>query len=177
MRRLLQRRVATLALLAGVLAAGPAAAVDETELKAAIVFNVLLFVDWPGSALPAAPSPVVLCVGPAVALRADLNALAGRDVRGHRLEVRDLAAPDAGKPCHAVFIDASDRRLASSLRAHSAAGAIVISDDVEAPNEFTAILLRRVGARIGFDINLQPLHESHVQLSSKLLRLARVVKE
>jgi len=174
--RLRPARVATLA-LACVLAAGPAVAVEENELKAAIVFNLLLFVDWPGNALPAAPSPVVLCVGPGSALRADLKALAGRDVRGHRLEVRELAVPEGGKPCHAVFIDAADRRLALSLPGHSAAGAIVISDDVEAPNETTAILLRRVGTRIALDVNLQPLHQSHVQLSSKLLRLARVVKE
>jgi hypothetical protein len=177
MRCSLRHRLIALALAAGALLPRAVQAVEETELKAAIVFNILLFVDWPASALPVPSSPLVLCVPAGSALHAPLKAMVGRDVRGHRLELRDLVAPDAARPCHAVFVDAADRRPAALLKAHSAGGALVISDDADASKEATAILLHRVDRKIAFDVNLQPTRQSGLQLSSKLLRLARAVKE
>ncbi|HJV60541.1 MAG TPA: YfiR family protein [Albitalea sp.] len=152
-------------------------AVDEGELKAAIVYNILLFVEWPHEALPEAGGPLSLCVTPASSIAAPLKALNHRPLRGFRLEVRELKADDASA-CHAVFVDAADRaRLAASLKMQRARGALVLSDDADAPADSTAIVLQPVGARIAFDVNLQPVRQARLQLSSKLLRLARVVRE
>jgi len=177
MRAVLHRCVIVLAVLACAVSPCIAQAVEETELKAAIVFNILLFVDWPSPMLAEAGAPLVLCVGPNSGLQAALKALVGRDVRGHRLALRELGAVDAARPCHAVFIDAADRRLSPTLKTHTAAGALVVSDDAEAPKDATAIVLRRTGSRIALDVHMQPVRQARLQLSSKLLRLARVVKE
>lgn len=173
------RRFIAVPLLAVVLAPCAARAVEEAELKAAIVFNILLFVEWPAAALGATGMPLRLCVGPNSSLREAFKPLDQREIRGRTLELRDLAVADAGRrPCHAVFIDAADRtRLAASLRAQRAAGALVLSDDADAPRDSTAIVLERVGNKIAFDVNLQPVRQARLQLSSKLLRLARVVRE
>jgi hypothetical protein len=173
------RRIIAAPLLAVALAPCAARAVEEAELKAAIVFNILLFVEWPAAAPGETGSPLGLCVGPNSSLREALKPLDRREIRGRTLELRDLAMADtAQRPCHAVFIDASDRtRLAASLRAQRAAGALVLSDDADAPRDATAIVLERVGNKIAFDVNLQPVRQARLQLSSRLLRLARVVRE
>lgn len=80
--------------------------------------------------------------------------------------------------CHAVFVGAADRRrLEAALRRQRAASALVISDDPDAPADSTAIVLSRVGQKIVIDVNLGPLRQAGLQLSSKLLRLARVVRQ
>jgi len=177
----LARRLAGLlpALALGLaLAPRPAAAVEEMALKAAIVYNILLFVEWPAAALPAPGGVLSLCVAPHAGMREALQVLDRSQLRGFVLALRELVATEATKPCHAVVIDAADRqRLAASLKSQRAAGALVISDDPEAPVDSTAIVLHRAGSKIVFDVNLRPLRQAGLQLSSKLLRLARVVRE
>jgi hypothetical protein len=173
----LRHCVSVLAAMASAWAPAAAQGVEESDLKAAIVYNILLFVEWPAAVLPDGSGALSLCVGPNSRLREPLKALAGRELRGHPLELRELAPPEPGRPCHAVFIDAADRRLAATLKPHDSAGALVVSDDPESPRDATAIVLHRVGNRIAFDVYLQPLRQARLQLSSKLLRLARGVIE
>ncbi|WP_280151125.1 YfiR family protein [Piscinibacter sp. XHJ-5] len=166
-------------LLAALLVVAPCAAqgVDEGELKAAIVYNILLFVEWPPAMMPPPGGALSLCVGPHSA-DAAMQALDRRELRGFHLSLRELGATASVPPCHAVFVDAADRqRLAAGVKAQRAAGALVLSDDPDAPAESTAIVLRRVGTRITFEVNLQPLRQAGIQLSSKLLRLAKTVRE
>lgn len=172
----LHRCLPALLLAAGLTLSGAARAVEEAELKAAIVFNILLFVDWPDAVLPSGSS-LALCFGPSGGLNAAFKRLAGRDVRGHPLELREIAGAPA-KPCHALYVDTADRaRLAALLKPLVAGGALVVSDDAEAPKDLTAIVLQRAGSKIVFDVRLQPVRQSQLQLSSKLLRLARAVNE
>ena len=177
MARWLARVIGIVPLLALCLAS-QAQGVEEGELKAAIVFNILLFVEWPPESLPEPGAALVLCVGPNSALNAPLKGLNERPLRSHRLEVHDLPPAASAKPCHAVFVDAADRmHLAADLKAQRIAGALVVSDDIDAPHDTTAIVLQRIGSRVAFEVNLQPVRQARLQLSSKLLRLARVVRE
>lgn len=155
-----------------------ARAADEAEVKAAIVYNILLFVDWPTESAPAAGGVLQLCVGPASAMVSALKALHRRPIKGMVLEVRDLPVPSEPQACHAVFIDAADRqRMAASIKAQRAGGALMLSDDADAPVDATAIVLQRVGNKIAFEVNMPAVRQSGVHLSSKLLRLARTVRE
>jgi hypothetical protein len=137
-----------------------------------------LFVDWPPEALPAAGGALVLCVTPSASVNAPLKSFHQRALRGLVLEVRELPSVADSKRCHALFVDGADRsRMAAGVKAQRAAGALLLSDDPEAPAEATAIVLHRTGTKIAFDVNMQPVRQAGVQLSSKLLRLARAVHE
>jgi len=174
------RRWTRLLALLATLASPPAWAVDEQELKAAIVFNLLLFVEWPADALAASTVSMVLCVSPSNALNAPLKALQGRPVRNQLLDVRDLPAGAPRAACHAVYLDAADTARQAGARPDPAANsttALVISDDVDSPSPQAAIVLRHVGGRLGFDVNLEAARQARLQFSSKLLRLARRVND
>jgi len=178
LRQRTRRLIATLLALLGLGAAPHAHALEEGELKAAIIFNILLFVDWPPEAQPETGGALGFCVGPDSSLHAALKALNDRPIRGYRFEVRDPTAPDAAKSCHAAFIDSSDRqRKAASLKALRASGVLVFSDHADATADATAVVLQRTGNKIAFDVNLQAVRRARLQVSSKLLRLARVVRE
>src|SRR5512134_3543477 len=83
----------------------PATALNEADVKAAIVANLLAFAEWPAQAAPPADAALVLCVGAQHALRAPLATLNGRVVRQWVLQVRELGASDATTLCHALLVD------------------------------------------------------------------------
>ncbi|MBC7995902.1 MAG: YfiR family protein [Rhizobacter sp.] len=171
------RRWTRLLALLAALGAAPAWAVDPQELKAAIVFNLLLFVEWPADAVAGSTVSLVLCVSPSNALNAPLKALQGRPVRSQLLDVRELPAGASRAVCHAVYLDAADTARQAGAKLELAAMALVISDDVESPSPQSAIVLRHVGGRMGFDVNLEAARQARLQFSSKLLRLARRVND
>lgn len=152
-------------------------AVDEAELEAAIVYNLLMFADWPQDVL-AAGAPVRLCVAAGGGLASAMKALQGRDLRGTPLETQDLGSTAPARPCHAVFVDGSSRpRLAPLLKTLRGGGALVISDDTAPAADDAGIVLSRAGTRYVFEVHMQPVKQARVRLSSKLLRLARTVHE
>ena len=53
----------------------------------------------------------------------------------------------------------------------------MFSDAAQAPADAAAVVLQRIGNKIAFDVNLQAVRQARLQVSSKLLRLARVVHE
>jgi hypothetical protein len=168
------------ALLAAVGIGASARAADRAELEAAIVYNILLFVDWPADAAPAPGAPLVLCVDPDSALALPLRSLNGRAVRGARLEVRELTPSAAAQGCNALFVGAFATHATVTRHAVPKGAPVLVIDDLDPPPSSgapAAIHLENADGRIAFDVNLAAAHDSRLQISSRLLRLARKVIE
>jgi len=164
---------AALVSLGLLLALAPALAADESELKAAIVFNVLVFVEWPDEL-----KTIELCTSADNPLLPALRRLDGRDVRNRAFRLQEVATDVPPASCRAAFVDAADRtKRALMVKNLAEAGVFMISDDAEAPSRSTAVIMQRAGTRIALDVNLPAVRQARVQVSSKLLRLARTVKE
>lgn len=158
-------------------AAACAHAVERTELEAAIVYNILLFVDWPPEAAPPGGGTLVLCLDPSSRLAGPLRSLAGRPVRSQRLELRELPPAEPVRGCHALFVDAGvkPRRPLAPLKG---VPVLLLGDEQAAtPEEPLAVRLGEAGGRIVFDVDLAAARQARLQISSRLLRLARKVSE
>lgn len=155
------------------LAAGVAAAqqVPEHEMKAAFVFNFAVFTEWPADVL--APSaPLNLCVGGPSPLVQSLAQLQDRVVNGHALQVRQASTNLRG--CHLLVLDKPDReRWPQWRREIGGATVLTISDD---RRDGAVILLSVDQNRIAFEVDLAAARAARLNLSSKLLRLARSVQ-
>jgi hypothetical protein len=163
---------ATAALLAAApgWAAGP---LRDDDLKAEVAYNLLLFVDW-----PAPPPEMRLCVVAEGGLRLALGRQAGRPVRGRPLLVVPLTESDRPDHCAAVMIESGLPGLVERMGlAARGRPLLVIAEGETAMARGAMIGLVDNGGRIGFDINLAALKRSGLTASSKLLRLARVLKE
>lgn len=145
---------------------------DEAEQKATLVFNLLLFVDWPVDVLPPQAPALALCIDGASPLQPAVKALEGRIVRHWRLDVRELSAAGSWSACHAALLDSP-----SNAPVRPPVGTLLISDGDAAPSVRAAVALHRSGSRVVFDIDLATVRESRLQVSSKLLRVARRVTE
>lgn len=151
-------------------------ALDVLPLKAAIVFNLLLFVEWPGEAELPAAAPLVLCGDRSAPLWPHLQLLHDRPLRQRRLEIRDVSNAEEQRTCHAWLLEEGGQRPLSA-RVPGAGAVLVIGDGQRADEAGVIVALRNTGSRLQFDVNLVEARQQRLQLSSKLLRLARVVRE
>ena len=155
------------------------AGADEAELKAAILYNFALFTEWPADTLPAS-APLRLCVFQGNALLAALTGLQEKQVNGHRVSVRTLPAAPGGAQlaaCHLLVLDARDRERWSLLKNDLATSSVLtVADDRIIGANGAMISFGIDNRRVGFDVDLAPVRQARLTLSSKLLRLARSVQ-
>ena len=151
-------------------------AIHEYKLKAALVYNFVLFTDWPQNA-PGESGPIQLCFGVDSAMRPALTELNDKQVKGRRIVARAIAEFDKARGCHLMFMDGTDRERWSLARSVlRSAPLLTISDDPEIGHSGAVIWLYVENNRIAFDIDMQAAREAHLTLSSKLLRLARTTQ-
>lgn len=148
----------------------------EAELKAAIMVNMLLFVDWPSQGGRAADR-LTLCYLDARPVPLALSQLDGKLLKGKPLQVvRVDAAALAG--CHALYLSPPDgaslSRMVSNL---PSSGILLMADSPGYLQRGAMINLEIEGGRIVFDIDLKSVRQAGLALSSKALRLARHVLE
>ena len=148
----------------------------EPDLKAAIISNMLLFVQWPARSSFTAEQ-ITICYqgrGPVVGA---LIALDGKDIKGKVLKIVEIAQINA-TDCQALYISPGNAAILAKTLAQIGSSPVFIAAD--SPNYFrhgVMLNLELVSGRIVFDIDLNSVQKSGLQLSSKALRLARQVIE
>ncbi|MBR0567149.1 YfiR family protein [Azoarcus sp. L1K30] len=148
----------------------------EPDLKAAILVNMLLFVDWPrGDVQPNAALSVCYFSNSAVA--GALAALDRRVIRGRQLNVVRVDA-SALQRCQAAYIAPSDDVLLSALSGGALPGGVLLVGDTPGfLDRGVMVNLALFEGRVTFDVDLPALRRAGLSLSSKALRLARTVRE
>lgn len=148
----------------------------EPELKAAILVNMLLFVDWP---TPAGRSPdrLTVCYLAASPVATALAQLGGKLLKGQPLQVVRADAAALGD-CQVLYLSPSDAtglpRTASGL---PASGMLVVGDSPGYLQRGVMLNLDIEDGRVVFDIDLRSARRAALTVSSKVLRLARHVTE
>lgn len=149
--------------------------VPEYVMKATYLYNFMVFSDWPqadsqGGA--AAKESLNLCVfgpdnfGPA------LSNLEGKNVNGRRLNVMRMNHLPGVKKCHLLFITEREAPNMSSIQnSLGEAPVLTVADSPLAVG--AAVMLSVDGNRLVFDINVQRVKKLGINMSSKVLQLAR----
>ncbi|MFN7917819.1 MAG: YfiR family protein [Vicinamibacterales bacterium] len=177
----MRRGLLTLAMLAALLL-GPvggrvAAQPPAGALKAAFLFNVLNFVEWPQASLPPGTGPLRIAI---IAPRTPddfVAALKGRVVRGHPLSVQTYDRVDVVEGAQAIFITSEALAQAKTVT-KKVGGTPVLTmadQDLDAPFD-TTMALGVVQAKLAFAVNLDEADAAGLQISPNLLKLARSVK-
>lgn len=158
---------------------GDGAAHSEDEIESAMLYNFTKFVEWPEGALGASGNSVVVGVWGADPMAPVLAAaLRNRTIYGHPVVVRRLDSLAEAKSCAVLMVGSWDRkeiaRIVGSV-AHSAV--LTIGERAQFARLGGVIAFIRDGSRVRFEINLDAAERAHLQVSSKLLRLAAVLRE
>lgn len=150
----------------------------EYDIKAAFLFNFASFVEWPSTAFATPSAPFVIGIlgddpfGPILEEIVD-----GEQINGHPIAVRRLTSrqfAEAGA-CHILFIGKSEsRRLVPLLQQLRGRPVLTVAD---LPNflDLGGTIGFSTQGRVRLSINPTAVRAAHLNVSSKLLRLAEVV--
>jgi hypothetical protein len=175
-------RSLALAVLSGgcLLCFGPTARgqdVTELSLKAAFIHNFVKFTEWPRDVLPPA-APLVACVlGDAAFGDVLENYVKRHPVEGHQIVVSRIAADGLLRSCHLLYLAHVTTRQAAQVAARLDGAPVLTLSDVDQFVQGSGMAQFYVEeGKIRFRINLNNARRSRLQLSSKLLSLATLVK-
>lgn len=148
----------------------------DISVKAAFIYNFAKFVEWP--ALPSG-SPIVVCISGDDAIAAVLvETVRGQNISGHTLEVRRSQGSATWPVCHLLFIaDAEVRRSAGGLSGIRALPVLTVSDGKGFSHSGGIIELFVEDGKMRFAVNMDAVQRSGLHLSSRLLGLAKVVRD
>jgi YfiR/HmsC-like len=148
----------------------------DADLKAAFVVNFTKFADW--SSL-APDSPIVMCVVGDEPVAAALAAITrGQQIGGHPIQLLRLPAPPPPAPCHVLWVPATAVPAAGEmLRTVRDRLVLTVSDAARFALSTGIIELYVDNGRMRFAINVTAAQRSHLKLSSRLLGLARIVRD
>ena len=141
-----------------------------------MLFNFAKFAEWP--TLPPG-APIVVCIvgddGIAAAL---VTTVRGQQIGGHTLEVRRAQERAKWRVCQVLFIsDADTRPAAGGLDGIRMLPVLTVSDGRGFSQGSGIIELYVEGARMRFAINVDAAERSGLHLSSRLLGLAKVIRD
>ncbi len=148
--------------------------VAEYSLKVAFLYNFALFTDWP----PTIGTTLNLCVYGKDRFGPDLDALQDKTVGDRRIVVHRMAGLDSLTTCQIAFIaDSAGGAIGRVLGSLRGATVLTVADSPGAVDHGVALNLSVRGDRITFEANLSAARDAHLNLSSKLLRLATEVRQ
>ncbi|CAN5485868.1 hypothetical protein BH11PSE11_BH11PSE11_29780 [soil metagenome] len=144
----------------------------EPRIKAAFVYNLLKFVEWPAQAVG---GPVTICLAHSdSALESAFNALNGRVANGRTVVVRAL--PEAAGPgaCNVVYLNNGSVKKILNQLVTEEGNLLTISDarNFIAAGGVVGMLVGDDG-RLQFEVNLEASRRASYLISSQLLKLAR----
>lgn len=176
------RLLLLLPLLAAQISAPPAAAdqniAGEYELKAAMLYNLIKFVDWPSAAHSGAQAPRLLCVLGSDPFGNSLTSLASKQTLNDRpVQVRHVQNDPSVRACQVLYISSSERnRLPQILSNLQSANVLTVGEMSQFAARGGMVQFALQDKKVHFDINLDAASHSGLKISSRLLALAHIVK-
>jgi hypothetical protein len=154
---------------------GRAATASESEVKAAVLYNFTKFVEWPAEAFASTNAPIRLAIFGDDDFANQLRSLlSDKKAHGRSFEVRTITNPQEAKNCQVVFVAGSEnRRVAQVLEATKKAAVLTVGESDQFIEQGGMISLFFEDAQPAFDVNPEPAEKVKLQISSKLLRLAK----
>jgi hypothetical protein len=149
----------------------------EYQVKAAYLYKLVSFVDWPPGSLPPPGAPVNLCVVGEDPFGATLDQVAqNQQVNGRPLIVRRMATVSKSSGCHVLYITGSKRQsIANALQSVKGAPSLTITDGTEARGSVVQFVVRE--GRVRFTVDVTVAAQNGLTISAKLLSLALSVRD
>jgi hypothetical protein len=150
---------------------------SEYELKAAFLLNFAKFVEWPDGTFSGSADTVVLGILGEDPFGLALDRIvAGQLIRNRTLSVRRLTDISEITACNLVFIAAGEGdRLQDITALATAAGILTVGETTGFAEAGVVINFYLKDRKVRFEINARAAELAQLRISSRLLRLARIV--
>ena len=160
-------------------AAGQQDSAGEYELKAAMLYNLARFVEWPTSAYADAQAPTILCILGRDPFGDSLTSLVAKQTAsGRAVQIRRLANDKGIRDCYLVYISSSERKsIAEIFKTLRGTSVLTVGEMAQFAARGGIIQFGLEDKEVRFDVNMDAAREAGLKISSRLLVLARVVRQ
>ena len=171
-------RATALAAVFWLVAAGPVFAQDAGaaaahSIKAAYLFKLPAYVDWPAQRFESARSPLVIGVlGSDAVADALATITAGRSVNGRPVVARRLGPDDGLAGVHVLFYSDAARGRAAGIATAAAAQNILTVTDSPGESQDSVIDFINMSGRVRFEVRLNAAERNGLKLNASLLAVA-----
>ncbi len=177
---LLRRRVIAVIVFAGLLAPSETLSQSKQEIeyrfKAVYLYNFLKFTEWPDSVFESPSSPIIIGIAGEDPFGLILDeTVQSENINGRPITVKRFRLGDDITACHLLFVSAKAKEPSDILRRVADLPILTVVDLDKAETSGGEINFYFDNNKIRFEVDMQALQRSGVKLSSKLLRLAKIV--
>jgi hypothetical protein len=149
----------------------------EYALKAAFLFNFIKFVRWPETAFETPGEPLSLCILGEDPFGDALKSLVDKEVHNRPLAVHTRAAAGSPSACQVVFISREESPdLASVLSQMAGKPVLTVGETPGFAEKGGVINFFTQDQKLRFEINMDAARNAGLEISSNLLKLARIVQ-
>jgi hypothetical protein len=149
---------------------------NESQVKAAFLYNFGKFVKWPN---PPTENTFTVCIlGQDTSFGTVLEStVAGESIEGKPINVRRVGNAEEAASCRILYISSSEKnRLSAILAALNRHPVLTVSDIPKFVDRGGMIQFLLQDNRVRFAINLAPAASAGIAMSSELLKVAVIVK-
>lgn len=149
----------------------------EFQIKATFLFNFAKYVEWPNQAFLGPDTPFTICLAGDPFQGAVEQTVAGERLEGRPFTVKHIELGDSARECHMLYIATSEaRRSAEIIDAVRNLPILTVGEPEDFINTGGMIRFTESGHRIKFQINPDAAERASLKVSSRLLRLADIVR-
>jgi len=150
---------------------------SETLIKAAFLYNFAKFVEWPVDAFADDQTPLTLGILGKDPFGDALETIRDKSVGGRRLEIKRSKTIQDLEKCHILFISGSEKnRVKMIFNGLKGSNTLTVGDMESFAQRGGIINFISVDKKIRFEINVDAAMQTGLKISSKLLKLARIIK-
>ena len=151
----------------------------EYRIKAAFLYNFTLYAEWPSSAFESPEAPFVLAIAGEDPFGNELDAACrGKTVKGRVIDIRRYEQASEVSEGHLVFLpDSQAKNLGVILRRFRDSPVLTVGEAETFTRSGGVIRLFVEQNKVHFEVNTDAAARAKLKLSSKLLSLAKVVRD
>ncbi len=148
----------------------------EYEVKAAFVHNFAKFIEWPNEVFESKTSPFRIGILGSGLINDSLMRLNGKEVQKRPLEISMVEDINEVSRYHVIFVNPSQKKWSEAiLGTLQNTGILTIGDMTGFAEQGGVINFYLDSGKVRFEINDCSARRENLKISSRLLRLARIV--
>jgi hypothetical protein len=152
--------------------------IDENQFKAAFLYNIAKFVEWPAESFRGAGDPVVCCILGEGPFDQKLEQTAGSQVIDkRRFVMRHVYDARQLNGCHMLFVSSPERKrwrsMTGDINRHSI---LTVGETADFISEGGLVSFSFANGKARIQINTDEVERERLRISSKLLHLSQIVR-
>ena len=151
---------------------------SEYQVKAVFLFKFIRYVEWPDTKFADADSPIIIGLYGEDAFEGLLQrTVSGKQIHGRKVKVRIVDLEDDLAACDLLFVsDKYSSKLNRILELVRGKPVLTVGEEKRFLEKGGVINFTLKDGKVRLEINLPASQDAHLQISSRLLSVANVLK-